>query len=66
MPKIVMFTHTLYIGITLEYIYMNLWLELDNRLTVAQLVRALHRNRRAVDWIPARGPIVAFVATASD
>ena len=34
---------------------MNLWLELDNCLSVAQLVRALHRNRRAVGSIPARG-----------
>jgi hypothetical protein len=28
-------------------------LELDNCLPVAQLVRALHRNRRAADLIPA-------------
>ena len=39
---------------------MNFWVELDN-WTVAQLVRALHRSRRAVGSIPARGPIVAFV-----
>ena len=32
--------------------------------SVAQLVRALHRNRRAAGSIPARGPIVAFFATA--
>ena len=32
--------------------------------TVAQLVRALHRNRRATGSIPARGHIVAFFATA--
>ena len=42
---------------------MNLWLELDN-WPLAQLFRALHRNRRAVGSIPARdgGPIVAFFA----
>ena len=27
---------------------------------MAQLVRALHQNRRAVGLIPVRGPIVAF------
>ena len=32
--------------------------------SVAQLVRALHRNRRAAGLIPARGPIVVFFATA--
>jgi hypothetical protein len=32
--------------------------------TVAQLFRALHRNRRTTGLIPARGPIVAFLATA--
>ena len=31
---------------------------------VAQLPTALHRNRMAVSPIPARGPIVAFFATA--
>ena len=35
-----------------------------NCLSVAQLVRALHRNRRAAGSIPAGGPIVAFFATA--
>ena len=30
MPKLLMFTHTSYIGIALVFIYMNLWLELDN------------------------------------
>ena len=28
--------------------------------SVAQLVRALHRNRRAVGSIPTRGPCAAF------
>ena len=42
---------------------MNLWLELDNCFSVVQLVRVLHRNRRATGSIPARGPIVAFFAT---
>ena len=32
--------------------------------SVAQLVRALHRNRRAAGSIPARGPSVAFFTTA--
>ena len=35
--------------------------------SVAQLVRALHRNRRAagsIESIPARGSIVVFFATA--
>ena len=32
--------------------------------SVAQLVRALHRNRRTTGSIPARGPSVAFFATA--
>ena len=31
--------------------------------SVAQLVRALHRNRRATGSIPAKGTIVAFFAT---
>ena len=31
-------------------------------VSVAQLVSALHRNRRAAGSIPARGPIVAFFA----
>ena len=30
--------------------------------SVAQLVRALHRNRRAVGSIPTRGPCAAFFA----
>ena len=30
---------------------------------IAQLVRALHRNRRAAGSIPATGPVVAFFAT---
>ena len=32
--------------------------------SVAQLVIALHRNRRAAGSIPARGPSVAFFTTA--
>ena len=35
-----------------------------NCLSVAQLVGALHRNRRAAGSIPAREPIVVFFATA--
>ena len=31
--------------------------------SVAQLVRAQHRNRRGVISIPARGPCAAFFAT---
>ena len=33
-------------------------------LCVAQLVRAVHRNRRTAGSIPARGPIVTFFAAA--
>ena len=33
--------------------------------SVAQLVRALHRKCRAAGSIPARGPIVAFLAAKS-
>ena len=60
-----MFTHTsyIYIGITLVYLYMNVWLELDYCLSVAQLVIALHQNRRVAGPIIARGSIVAFSAT---
>ena len=50
-----------YSGIT-SVLYMNLWLGLVNCLSVAQLVRALHRNRRAAGSIPARRQIVAFFA----
>ena len=32
---------------------------------VAQLVRALHRNRKAAGSIPAKGSVVAFFTTAS-
>ena len=49
-----------------QYIYMNLWLELDNwPLSLMQLVRALHRNRTAAGSIPVRGLVVAFVTTAA-
>ena len=39
---------------------MNFWLELDNYLSVVQLVRAQHMNRRAAGSIPVRMLIVAF------
>ena len=39
--------YTPYTGITLVFIYTNLWLELDNCFSVAELVRALYRNRKA-------------------
>ena len=32
--------------------------------SVAQLVRAVHQNRRAAGSIPVRGPIVAYFANA--
>jgi hypothetical protein len=43
----------------LHWHHMNLRLELENwpRQYIALLVGALHRNRRAAGWIPARGPI---------
>ena len=44
---------------------MNLWLALDNCLSVTQLVRALHRNRRAAGSIPARGPISQLLLVRS-
>ena len=34
--------------------------------SVAQLVRALHRNRRAVGSIPTRGPCAEFFAVVPD
>ena len=34
--------------------------------SVAQLVRVLHRNRRAVGSIPTRGPCAAFFAVVPD
>jgi hypothetical protein len=43
---------------------MNLWLELDNCVSVAHLVRA--QTIKGLGSIPARGPIVAFFATAPD
>ena len=43
---------------------INLWLGLDLDNSVAQLVRALHRNRRAAGSIPVGGPTVAFFAAA--
>ena len=52
-------------GIYGKYRDLDLCLELDNCLSVAQLVRALYRNRRAAGSIPARGRIVAFFATAA-
>ena len=41
------------------YICMNLRLKLAS---VAQLVRALHQNRRAVGSIPTRGPAVLHIS----
>ena len=51
--------------ITLK-IFMNLWLELDNCLSVAQLVRALHRNRRAAGSIPVRLGLNKFIKFKRD
>jgi hypothetical protein len=50
------------------YLYMNLWLELDNCHSVAQMVIALDRHRRVTGLILARVPIhvAAFSATGSD
>ena len=48
----------------LLYIYQvhELVVRAQQLSSVAQLVRALHRNRRAAGSIPARGPKVAFFA----
>ena len=42
------------------------WLNDLQLASVAQLVRALHRNRRAVGSIPTRGPCAAFFAVVPD
>ena len=61
MPKILIFTHTSYITL----IYMHELVVRARQLdSVAQLVRALHRNRRTAGSIPATGPIVAYFAAA--
>ena len=61
--KILIFTHIPYIDITLVFIH-----ELAGRARqldfVAQLVRFLHRNHRAVCSISTRGAIVSFLAIA--
>ena len=49
------------ISCSVYYLWINSWLELDNCLSVAQLVRVLHLNRRAGSSILARGLIVAFL-----
>ena len=41
---------------------MRVVIRWTHRPVVAQLVRALHRNRRAVGSIPTRGPCAAFFA----
>ena len=55
MPKFLMFILIHRTLTSPQYLYMNLWLELDNCLSVAELVRTLHRNRRAAGSNPARG-----------
>ena len=62
MPKILIFTHMPYIGITFVYI-AELVIRARQLDSVAQLVRALHWNHRAAGSMPARGPVVAFCAT---
>ena len=55
MPQILIFTHTPYNGITLAYISVHELAIRDRQLdSVAQLLRALHRNGRAAGSIPAR------------
>ena len=53
------------LGSTL-YLYMNCWLEFENCHSVAQMVIALHRQRRVTVLIPARVPIVYFIASGFD
>ena len=57
------FHHTIH-KLVDNFHHTNLWSELDNCLSVAQLVRALYRNRRAAGSIPPRETIVAFSAAA--
>ena len=55
-----MASSTIYPCIT-HYIYIHeLVVRAQQLASVAQLVRALHRNRRATGSIPARGTIVTF------
>ena len=58
------FKSTLYITTrTPDYLYIHeLTVTAQQLASVAQLVRALHRNRRAVGSIPTRGPCAAFFA----
>ena len=43
------------------YYYIHLLRPKQEQASVAQLVEALHRNRRATRSIPARGPIVECI-----
>ena len=61
-PKILICTNTAYIGIALVYIH-ELVVRVRQLASVAQLVRALYRNRTAAGSIPAREPSVSFFAT---
>ena len=65
MLKILIFTHTPYIDFTLVFIHELVVRARQLTSVVAQLVRALHWNRRTAGSIPARGLIVAFIATAA-
>ena len=60
MPRILTFTQTLH-GITAVFIHelAVITRQLDS---VAQLVRVLHRNRRAAGSIAVRGPIYSFIS----
>ena len=60
MPQILILTQTLH-GITAVFIHelSVITRPLDS---VAQLVRALHRNRRAAGSIAVRGPIYSFIS----
>ena len=52
---------------TPDYLYIHEFTVTAQQLaSVAQLVRALHRNRRAVGSIPTRGPCAAFFAVVPD
>ena len=58
MREFLIFPHIPYTGITYSmYCIHELVVKTRQVDSVAQLVRALHRNRRAAGLIPVRGPI---------
>ena len=53
-------------AVNMQCIYIRLTVTAQQLASVAQLVRALHRNRSAVGSIPIRGPCAAFFAVVPD